>query len=93
MKRSNKSQSLVEAKKQKIASSSLIFRSQAQASLTTKKAMVREAEPSLNEKQFVLRALKDGLRTDGRRPYDFRSIQISFLSEYGHVQIQLGRTR
>ncbi|KAJ2961073.1 hypothetical protein NQZ79_g3574 [Umbelopsis isabellina] len=55
--------------------------------------MVREAEPSLNEKQFVLRALKDGLRTDGRRPYDFRSIQISFLSEYGHVQIQLGRTR
>ncbi|CAO3679963.1 unnamed protein product [Umbelopsis vinacea] len=39
--------------------------------------MVREADPSLNEKQFVLQALKEGLRVDGRRPYDFQSLQIS----------------
>ncbi|KAH8549098.1 ribosomal protein S5 domain 2-type protein [Umbelopsis sp. PMI_123] len=55
--------------------------------------MVREADPSLNEKQFVLQALKEGLRVDGRRPYDFRSLQISFHSDFGHVQVQLGRTR
>ncbi|GAB5593540.1 3'-5'-exoribonuclease [Umbelopsis nana] len=55
--------------------------------------MVREADPSLNEKQFVLNALKEGLRVDGRRPYDFRSLQISFLKDFGHVQVQLGRTR
>ena len=55
--------------------------------------MVREADPSLNEKQFVLQALKEGHRVDGRRPYDFRSLQISFHPDFGHVQVQLGRTR
>lgn len=56
--------------------------------------MVREAEPSINEKEFLLKALRDGIRVDGRGPYDFRAIRISFGNAgYGYAEVQLGRTR
>jgi exosome complex component RRP45 len=44
-------------------------------------------------KNFVLQALKDGHRIDGRAPYDFRPISLTFGSNYGNVMVQLGSTR
>ncbi|RUS22500.1 hypothetical protein BC937DRAFT_88713 [Endogone sp. FLAS-F59071] len=55
--------------------------------------MVKEIEPSNNEKAFVLQALRERLRVDGRGLYDFRALIITFGSEYGHAEVQLGRTR
>lgn len=55
--------------------------------------MVREAEPSVNETTFLLEALKQGRRVDGREVYDMRSVEISIGSDYGYVEVQLGRTR
>ncbi|KAF3355319.1 Putative cutinase 4 [Verticillium dahliae VDG1] len=51
--------------------------------------MPREAEPSVNEKEFILKALHEGVRLDGR-PFDqYRNIDISFGDEYGVVDEQL----
>ncbi|KAK9727653.1 3'-5'-exoribonuclease [Basidiobolus ranarum] len=55
--------------------------------------MVKEVEPSINERNFVLQALREGHRIDGRGPYDFRSLKISLGPELGQAEIQLGRTR
>ncbi|KAG7121703.1 Exosome complex component rrp45 like protein [Verticillium longisporum] len=55
--------------------------------------MPREAEPSVNEKEFILKALHEGVRLDGR-PFDqYRNIDISFGDEYGVVDVSLGKTR
>ncbi|EEY20630.1 exosome complex exonuclease RRP45 [Verticillium alfalfae VaMs.102] len=54
--------------------------------------MPREAEPSVNEKEFILKALHEGVRLDGR-PFDqYRTIDISFGDEYGVVDVSLGKT-
>ena len=54
--------------------------------------MPREAEPSLNEKQFILRALQENLRVDGR-PFDqFRELELTFGDEYGVTNVKLGKT-
>jgi exosome complex component RRP45 len=54
--------------------------------------MPREVEPSLNEKQFVLQALQEKLRIDGR-PFDqFRDLELTFGDEYGVANIRLGKT-
>lgn len=55
--------------------------------------MVKELEPSLNEKAFLLEALKQGRRVDGREVYDMRSVEITLGTDYGYVEVQLGRTR
>ncbi|KAJ9158432.1 Exosome complex component rrp45 [Coniochaeta hoffmannii] len=55
--------------------------------------MPREAEPSLNEKQFVLQALKDNLRQDGRDLDAYRPLDLTFGDEYGHADVKLGKTR
>lgn len=55
--------------------------------------MPREVEPSLNEKQFVLRALGENIRVDGRARDQFRDLQLFFGSEYGVADIRLGKTR
>ncbi|KAL1914767.1 uncharacterized protein VTP21DRAFT_8025 [Calcarisporiella thermophila] len=55
--------------------------------------MVKETEPSINEKEFLLEALRQGLRVDGRRPNDMRSLKLKFRDEFGQVDVQLGRTR
>lgn len=55
--------------------------------------MNRDSEPSINEKKFLYEALREGKRIDGRGVYDIRTIRITFGSRYGHVQVQLGRTR
>ncbi|KAI9308376.1 ribosomal protein S5 domain 2-type protein [Cunninghamella echinulata] len=55
--------------------------------------MVKANDPSLNEGEFLLEALKQQIRIDGRGIYDVRSIEIKFGSDYGQVEVQLGRTR
>ena len=55
--------------------------------------MPREAEPSLNERAFILQALQEGIRIDGR-PFDtYRDLELSFGEEYGVVDVTLGKTR
>ena len=55
--------------------------------------MPREAEPSLNEKEFILGALQENTRLDGRSLDDYREVKISFGDEYGMADVQLGKTR
>ncbi|KAG0005084.1 hypothetical protein BGZ79_006947 [Entomortierella chlamydospora] len=54
---------------------------------------MKELEPSTNEREFLLSALKEGARIDGRKFYDFRTLRLSFGSDYGAVEVQLGNTR
>lgn len=55
--------------------------------------MAREAELSANERAFILEALHKNVRLDGRAFDQLRPLNLSFGDEYGHVKIQLGRTR
>jgi exosome complex component RRP45 len=54
--------------------------------------MPREVEPSLIEKQFILRVLEENLRVDGR-PFDqFRELELTFGDECGVTNVKLGKT-
>jgi exosome complex component RRP45 len=55
--------------------------------------MPREAEPSANEKEFVLQALKENVRIDGRAFDAFRDIELSFGDDFGVAEVRLGETR
>jgi exosome complex component RRP45 len=55
--------------------------------------MPQEAKPSLNEKSFILTALRKGIRLDGRPLDAYRDIDLSFGQEYGAVDVKLGKTR
>jgi exosome complex component RRP45 len=55
--------------------------------------MPREVEPSLNEKQFFIKALKEELRLDGRALDQFRKFELEFGDEYGVADVRLGKTR
>jgi exosome complex component RRP45 len=55
--------------------------------------MPREVEPSLNEKQFILKALSEGIRVDGRPLDQFREFNLVFGEEDGVVDVSLGNTR
>lgn len=55
--------------------------------------MPREAEPSINERQFVLEALQQDIRLDGRSLDDLREVQIDFGDEDGVADVRLGKTR
>ncbi|KAL8656461.1 MAG: hypothetical protein Q9210_000254 [Variospora velana] len=55
--------------------------------------MPREAEPSINERAFILEALRENIRLDGRALDAFRNIELSFGDEYGVADVQLGDTR
>ncbi|KAI9313803.1 ribosomal protein S5 domain 2-type protein [Dichotomocladium elegans] len=55
--------------------------------------MVKDLDPSINETNFLLKALEEKQRVDGRGIYDVRSIQIKFGSDFGQANVQLGRTR
>lgn len=59
----------------------------------TAHTMVKELDPSINESTFLLQALEEKRRIDGRGIYDVRSIDITFGADYGQVNVQLGRTR
>ena len=55
--------------------------------------MPREAEPSNNERAFILEALQEDIRLDGRGLESYRDIQLSFGDEYGAADVRLGKTR
>lgn len=55
--------------------------------------MPREAEPSINERAFILQALQENTRLDGRAFDTYRQLNISFGDEYGVADIRLGKTR
>ncbi|KAI6246806.1 Exosome complex component rrp45 [Erysiphe necator] len=55
--------------------------------------MPREAEPSLNERQFFAKALQEEIRLDGRKKFEFRHLEIDFGGSYGVVDLRLGGTR
>lgn len=55
--------------------------------------MPREAEPSLNEKAFLVQALKEGHRLDGRGFEQFRKLELTFGDQYGVSDVTLGKTR
>ncbi|KAF2763310.1 exoribonuclease [Pseudovirgaria hyperparasitica] len=55
--------------------------------------MPRETEVSLNERDFILKALSEQVRLDGRKFDAFRSLELSFGQEYGVADVKLGKTR
>lgn len=55
--------------------------------------MPREAEPSANEKAFILQALQEGVRLDGRAFDEYRNLDLTFGEEYGVADVRLGDTR
>ncbi|MCJ1478190.1 hypothetical protein MMC13_006866 [Lambiella insularis] len=55
--------------------------------------MPRESEPSLNERAFVLQALRENVRMDGRALNAFRNINLILGDEYGVADVHLGKTR
>uniref|UniRef100_A0A8H7K5A0 Exosome complex component RRP45 n=1 Tax=Bionectria ochroleuca TaxID=29856 RepID=A0A8H7K5A0_BIOOC len=55
--------------------------------------MPREAEPSLNERNFVSRALEEGLRVDGRKFDQCRPVSLNFGDEFGVAEVQFGKTK
>lgn len=55
--------------------------------------MPREAAPSINERAFVLEALRENVRIDGRALDAFRDIELSFGDDFGIADLKLGKTR
>lgn len=55
--------------------------------------MPREAELSLNERSFILEALREGVRLDGRPLEAFRDLELTFGNEHGVANVRLGKTR
>lgn len=55
--------------------------------------MPREVDISNNERNFILEALQQGIRVDGRGLDHFRNLGLDFGDEYGTVTATLGKTR
>jgi exosome complex component RRP45 len=55
--------------------------------------MPREAETSNVERSFVLEALRQNIRIDGRALDQFRPIDLTFGEDYGTTTVSLGKTR
>jgi exosome complex component RRP45 len=55
--------------------------------------MPRVVDISNNERSFILEALQQGIRVDGRAFDHFRKIDIDFGEEYGTATVRLGKTR
>ncbi|XP_073428106.1 exosome complex component RRP45 isoform X1 [Dendrobates tinctorius] len=53
---------------------------------------MRETPLSNCERSFLLRAITDRKRLDGRQTYDYRNIKITFGTEYGCCIVELGKT-
>lgn len=53
----------------------------------------KEATLSIPERDFILNALREDVRLDGRKADQLRPLKVSFGEEYGHVKVQLGKTR
>lgn len=55
--------------------------------------MNKEAPLSIAERDFILNALREDVRLDGRHADQLRPLTVTFGDEYGHVKVQLGKTR
>jgi len=55
--------------------------------------MPREADPSNVERTFILEALHQDIRVDGRALDQFRPLSIIFGDDYGSATVSLGKTR
>ncbi|PWW79534.1 hypothetical protein C7212DRAFT_291353 [Tuber magnatum] len=55
--------------------------------------MPRELDPTINEKSFILDALNQKLRIDGRDLNSFRELELNFGDDYGLADVRLGKTR
>ncbi|XP_067662910.1 exosome complex component RRP45-like [Haliotis asinina] len=54
---------------------------------------MRETPLSNCEREFILKAITEHKRFDGRQAYDYRKLKISFGVDRGCCQVQLGDTR
>ncbi|CAN2388869.1 U1 snRNA 3'-end processing [Pristimantis euphronides] len=54
---------------------------------------MRETPLSNCERSFLLQAITDKKRVDGRQTYDYRNIKVTFGTEYGCCIVELGKTR
>uniref|UniRef100_A0A8D2D4Y0 Exosome complex component RRP45 n=1 Tax=Sciurus vulgaris TaxID=55149 RepID=A0A8D2D4Y0_SCIVU len=54
---------------------------------------MKETPLSNCERRFLLRAIEEKKRLDGRQTYDYRSIRVSFGTDYGCCVVELGKTR
>ncbi|KAI5287898.1 hypothetical protein KEM54_005637 [Ascosphaera aggregata] len=50
------------------------------------------ADLSANKRAFILEALRENVRLDGRALDQLRPLRISFGAEFGHAQVSLGKT-
>lgn len=55
--------------------------------------MPREIDPPNAQREFVLAALAEGKRLDGRNLLDMRNVEFAFGDELGCVECRLGKTR
>lgn len=55
--------------------------------------MPREVDISNIERNFILEALEQDVRVDGRALDQFRSLDLEFGEEYSTVTLRLGKTR
>lgn len=55
--------------------------------------MSKETPLSVAEREFILEALLENIRLDGRDADAFRPLSVTFGEEYGHVKVRLGQTR
>lgn len=58
-----------------------------------RRTMSKEAPLSLAERDFIHESLREDVRLDGRQADQLRPLKVSFGEEYGHVKLQLGKTR
>lgn len=54
--------------------------------------MPREIEPPTIQRDFLLAALAEGKRLDGRLPLEMRQVRIEFRGELGSCEVHLGDT-
>uniref|UniRef100_A0A8C0ZPU5 Exosome complex component RRP45-like protein n=1 Tax=Castor canadensis TaxID=51338 RepID=A0A8C0ZPU5_CASCN len=54
---------------------------------------MKETPLSNCERRFLLRAIEEKKRLDGRQTYDYRNVRISFGTDYGCCIVELGKTR
>ncbi|XP_024068770.1 exosome complex component RRP45 isoform X2 [Terrapene carolina triunguis] len=54
---------------------------------------MKETPLSNCERRFLLRAIEERKRLDGRQSYDYRNVRISFGADYGCCIVELGWTR
>lgn len=55
--------------------------------------MPREIDPPTIQKEFLLAALGEGKRLDGRGLLEHREVEFTFGPELGWVECRLGKTK